>query len=201
MTADTARYSRSNGRGLGVLAEPGLRRFAGYWCSKRGQRLMPGRSDIDPLDVPWALSNIFLVDYEIETDTFRYRVAGAEVEEVFSRFTGSSSMRGVTLQDMLPADSVAIVRNRWRPLVENGDVVYMKGLVYQAADRVPMGARILLPLSDRDDGQVTGLVGYTVCEWFDPYDVNDPPGLDICYISVAEIPHAGRSGLPRMENA
>ena len=184
---DPARYLRSDGRGFGVVAEPELQRIVAYWCSKRGGRSMPCRSDIDPVDIPWALSRFFLVDYERDTRTFRDRIAGSEVEDVVRRFTGSVSMRGVTLQDMLPAGSLRIVQDRWRPLAENGDIVYMRGLVYLAAERVPVGARILLPLSDRDDGLTTGLIGFTVCEWFLSDELVPPPGLDIYRIPISEV--------------
>lgn len=183
---DIATYSRAEFFDLSLIAEPNLRRIAEYWLSRTNGRRMPGRTDIDPIDIPWALSQFFMVDYDRETEKYRYRIAGNEVEEIFSRFTGRFSMRGVNLDEMLPPESAAIVHERWRPLVENGDIVYMSGLVYAAAERIPLGARILLPLSDREDGEPSGLIGYTECEWVEHSNGLETSGLDICYIPHPE---------------
>jgi hypothetical protein len=184
---DGANYSCSDGRGFQVIQEPEVLRLAEYWRSKRAGRPMPSRRDIDPLEIPWALSRIFLVDYEAGTGDYRYRVAGEDIEEVFRRFTGSISLRGVTLRQALPPASVDAVHRRWSPLPTKGHIVYMRGLVYLAAERVPVGARILLPLSERGDGTVTGLIGITVCDWLRPTEVNCPPGVDVHYIPVADL--------------
>ncbi len=187
VAADLTRYNFSDGKGFQVIEEPEILRFAEYWLSKRGGRRMPSRRDIDPLEIPWALSRIFLADYEAGTDDYRYRVAGEDIEEVFRRFTGSMSMRGVTLRQALPAGSVDPVHRRWAPLATKGHIVYMRGLVYLAAERVPVGARILLPLSEREDCTVTGLIGITICDWLRPTEVDCPPGVDVCYIPTAEL--------------
>ncbi|WP_323797134.1 PAS domain-containing protein [Nisaea sp.] len=183
---DIATYSRAEFFDLSLIAEPNLRRIADYWLSKCNGRRMPSRLDIDPIDIPWALSRIFLVDYDRETEKYSYRVAGNEVEEIFSQFTKKFSMRDVNLDEMLPPGSAPIVHERWRPLAENGDIVYMSGLVYAAVERVPLGARILLPLSDREDGEPSGLIGYTECEWVQRGDGLDTTGLDIHYIPLPD---------------
>jgi hypothetical protein len=185
--ADRARKSWSNGGGLSTIEETNLRRIADYWASLRSEgRLMPRRRGVDPLDIPWALSRFFLVDYERETETYRYRVAGDEVEQMFSRFTGQHTMRGVTLAEMLPAETAGVVHERWRPLADSGALIYMRGQVYLAAERIALGARILLPLSDREDGLTTGMIGYTEFEWVEKVRLQEDPDLEIIYIPVSE---------------
>ncbi len=66
-----ARFAHSEGQGLSVIQEPDLRRIADYWAGLRQGRIMPGRRQVDPVDIPWALSRFFLVDYERETETYR----------------------------------------------------------------------------------------------------------------------------------
>src|SRR3546814_1952574 len=61
-----------------LLRNPDLLRLLGYWRSKRSGRAMPSRRDVDPTEIPWALSRIFLVDYSAQ-DGFRYRLAGSEI--------------------------------------------------------------------------------------------------------------------------
>src|SRR3546814_4191007 len=63
---------------LQLLRNPDLLRLLGYWRSKRSGRAMPSRRDVDPTEIPWALSRIFLVDYSAQ-DGFRYRLAGSEI--------------------------------------------------------------------------------------------------------------------------
>src|SRR3546814_17223640 len=55
-----------------LLRNPALLRLLGYWRSKRSGRAMPSRRDVDPTELPWALSRIFLVDYSAQAG-FRHR--------------------------------------------------------------------------------------------------------------------------------
>ncbi|EKE73828.1 PAS domain-containing protein [Oceanibaculum indicum] len=137
-----------------------LRRLFAYWREKRQGRPMPSRTDIDPTEIPWALAQIFLVDYAPESG-FRYRLAGTEVSSIF----GHSNLKGMTLEDILGPEKAAVVAGRWMPLVEQRLLLCMKGMVYLPADRTPIGERLMLPLADAADGPVTGLLGMTVCEW------------------------------------
>jgi hypothetical protein len=137
-----------------------LRWLFAYWRGKRIGRPMPARSDIDPTEIPWALPQIFLVDYSPESG-FRYRLTGTELSSVY----GHSNLKGMTLEDILGPEGAAIVTGRWLPMVEHKQVLCMKGVVYLPTDRTAIGERLMLPLSDAADGPVTGLLGMTVCEW------------------------------------
>lgn len=184
---DDAFYHHSDGRGLAQIAEPGLLRLAEYWLAKRADRPMPTRQDIDPLDIPWALSNIYLVDYERGTGTFRYRLAGNEIEEVFRSTNDTVSMRGATLQDLLGPAGAHLVEKRWKNLVTKGDLIYMRGLIYQIEQRVLTGARLLLPLSDREDHLPTGLLGMTLSAWQAAPPLASDNRLDVYSIPLAEL--------------
>lgn len=137
-----------------------LQRLFAYWRGKRNGRPMPARSDIDPTEIPWALPQIFLVDYTPGSG-FRYRLAGTELSSIY----GHSNLKGMTLEDILGPEGAAVVTGRWLPLVEHKQVLCMKGVVYLPTDRTAIGERLMLPLSDEADGPVTGLLGMTVCEW------------------------------------
>lgn len=158
---------------LDVVAEPVLRRLADYWLSRRGGHAMPRRADIDPVDMPWALSQLFLVDCVSDAGRgadggrwrYRYRLAGEDVEKVFRASSGKQSLRGVWLDDILEPQHLTPVMARWRPLPEDGCIVYMQGMVYRLADCLARGGRIMLPLADEPGGPVTGLIGATDCDW------------------------------------
>jgi len=166
-----------------LLRHPDLLRLLDYWRGKRRGRPMPSRDDIDPVEIGWALSRIFLVDYSPE-DGFRYRLAGAEIAAV----VGRGNLRGLSLIDFLTPERARFVEQRWLPLVRDRCVVVMSGMIYLAADRMPVGERLLLPLAEEPDGPVSGFLGMTVCEW----QVGQPPRershSEVEYLPVGSIP-------------
>ncbi|WP_428248872.1 PAS domain-containing protein [Ferrovibrio sp.] len=67
---------------LGVV-NPDLCRLLAYWQRQRGDRAMPTRADIDPLDFRYMLGSIVLVDVEPAGGDYRYRfrLVGVNVVE------------------------------------------------------------------------------------------------------------------------
>ncbi|MBI3453418.1 MAG: PAS domain-containing protein [Rhodospirillales bacterium] len=61
------------------LGNPVLRRLYDYWNARRGGRPFPGRADIDPLDFPYALGYVSLVDVLYDPLRFRYRLIGTNL--------------------------------------------------------------------------------------------------------------------------
>jgi hypothetical protein len=191
---DPAVYSWSEGRGLDVIEHKNGRRLADYWNGLRVRdgrvRPMPRRQDLDPLELRWALSRLFLMDREPGTDIYRYRLAGDDIETAFIHATGRNSVKGATMEDLLVPDSAAVVRERWRPLTEHGHIIYMTGEVYHAAGRVGVGIRVMLPLSDSGDETVTGILGFTDWTWqtVPPAEDESREGrLHVTYIPRAEL--------------
>jgi hypothetical protein len=166
-----------------LLRSPHLLKLFDYWCSKRHGRPMPSRDDIDPVDIGWALSRLFLVDYSPE-DGFRYRLAGAEIASLLGR----GNMKGLTLRDFLSPERARFVEERWLPLVRERCIVAMTGRIYLAAERTPVGERLLLPLAEEAGGPVTGMLGMTVCEWAAGNAPHDPKQSQVEYLPVAGIP-------------
>lgn len=185
---DIAVYHEGPLDGFKLIQDEAVRKIAAYWDGLRGDRWAPRRAEIDPIDLPWALSNIFLGDYDPADGAFRYRVAGREIEDVFSDYTDRASLRGAALGDMLPPDQAALVMRRWAPLGERGAVVYMRGWVYFAAGRAAVGERLLLPLSD-DGAATTGFLGYTQCRWSRVDRLEGGPMLDVWYLDAGR-PHS-----------
>jgi hypothetical protein len=188
---DKAVYSRSEGRGLEAIDHADCRRMAEYWNGLRdGNGVPPSRARIDPLAIPWALSRLFLADYALPREECHYRLVGDHLEEMVRRVLGHNTMKGVTLETMVRAALVPVVRQRWRPLAEKGDIIYMTGPIYTASTGHALGARVMLPLVEEPGGagggKVTGFVGYTDCAWVDTTERTTEP-LHICYIPLSEI--------------
>ena len=62
--------------GLDEIESPILRRFFRYYLEKRGSRLFPARADLDPVDFPYALGDITLVNVHRDPLNFSFRLAG-----------------------------------------------------------------------------------------------------------------------------
>lgn len=165
------------------IADPDLRKLFDYWRDKRKDRPMPSKDDIDPIEIPWALGRIFLMDYD-PCDGFRYRLAGSEISSVFGR----SNLKGLTFTDILPPEGARVVAERWTPMVEGPAAISMKGLVYLAAERTPMGERVLLPLADSTEGPVSGVLGMTVCEWVSDLAPHEVRQSAVKVLPVDQIP-------------
>ena len=59
---------------------PKIRRMHDYWLSKRAGRLMPSRSDVDPLELRDCLGNLCLVDVTGDAaPRFRFRLDGSNL--------------------------------------------------------------------------------------------------------------------------
>jgi len=127
-----------------------LRRMYAYWLSKcRGEQL-PGRGDIDPLDFPWALGLICLLDIERYPLTFRYRLDGTTIAERYG-----ADLTGRTTDDVKPDFHAALLRRHFAEVAESGKpTVYRISLRYGGQARTYM--RLALPLSC--DGRTVDMI-------------------------------------------
>ena len=67
-----------------------------YWRLKAGTRAMPGRADLDPIEIPRLLPDVMLVDV-LDRGRYRYRLIGTEN----TRAHGIDA-RGRFLDEVLP---------------------------------------------------------------------------------------------------
>jgi PAS domain len=72
-----------------MLNSPRLREAYAYWNAKRRNKLMPSRSDIDPVEIPPLLPYVFLIDVVREPLDFRYQLIGTQACDIMrGDFTG-----------------------------------------------------------------------------------------------------------------
>jgi hypothetical protein len=166
-----------------AIEDPDMCRLFDYWREKRRGRPMPSKEDIDPLDIAWALSRIYLLDYKPD-EGFTYRLAGDDVAGVFGR----ANLKGLRPRDFLPPERAAPVEELFRRVVEDRCIMWMKGLIYLRADRTPTGERLFLPLGDDTGDNITGVLGMTVVHSVVP---ERPVGLSYAkdfYVPVDGLP-------------
>ncbi len=73
-----------------VAIKPQPDEFLGYWNLICGLDGLPGRQDMDPIDIPRMLPYVFLVDVLNKTNDFRYRLVGTDIVKNTKRdFTGA----------------------------------------------------------------------------------------------------------------
>jgi hypothetical protein len=71
------------------IKSPKLQQALAYWNEKRGQRQMPARADIDPMEMIPLLPHVILLDVLGDPLDFRYRLIGTLVEDHMSApYTG-----------------------------------------------------------------------------------------------------------------
>ncbi len=73
------RVSGAPGDFAAAIENDRLRRLYLYWDEKRRDRLFPARRDLDPLDFPYALGKIMLIDVSHDPLQFRFRLYGTEL--------------------------------------------------------------------------------------------------------------------------
>jgi len=65
-------------RTIPAECDPRIRAMHTYWDGKRGRAPLPGRPDIDPLELRPYLPRLMLLDVESER-AYRYRLVGTEI--------------------------------------------------------------------------------------------------------------------------
>ena len=60
------------------IKEPRLQRLYSYWLERSGSRRLPARRDIDPVDFPYILAHLMLIDVLRNPLRFRVLVHGTE---------------------------------------------------------------------------------------------------------------------------
>jgi hypothetical protein len=119
-----------------------LRRMHDYWLSKSQPGQLPGRRDIDPLDFPWALGLVCLLDVERDPIRFRYRLDGTIIADRHGEdFTGRTTdeVRPGFYADMLHKHFCEVLQSRQPSLYR---------IVIRQDGQTKTYLRLALPLAD-----------------------------------------------------
>jgi hypothetical protein len=135
-----------------AINHPKLQRLYDYWVTKRGDRKMPARADLDPLDMVFIIGNIILVDVLGETPPrFRIRLHGTRLVE-----RAGYELTGKMLDELPVTEFRTLAQQTFAEVATTGEPLQGK------RDRIIDGrfARyetVLMPLSD-DGEQVDRLL-------------------------------------------
>lgn len=142
-----ARYPRTSD--LDVFLGRALKRTQGfyrYWDSKRGQRRMPSRSDIDPVEMRIWLPGIQLVDVFHHPRRLVYRLVG-QVDVDFRGYNPT----GRTVEECSVGLTLADTLKNYDIVISQRTFVYDYSDYKSASGLLRSQECILLPLSEDDD--------------------------------------------------
>jgi hypothetical protein len=145
---------------LGQIRSRALRHIVAWWFDTRGERLMPAPCDVNPIEIPSVLAQIWLCDYLPQSGRFRYRLAGEEINDFWGFNLG-----GKYLDEIIPAERLAPATDKCRMAIELPAIIYNRGCLSLTEEITRKGERIILPLSD-DGRTVNALLGATDRDWF-----------------------------------
>lgn len=129
------------------LDEPLLVELFSYWLKQRGERRVPARADIDPVDIPQLLPHIALT--EIIEDPcsnairVRYRLAGTQIEERFG-----CSMTNCYFDELKQGLYFDYIMGLYRRLMADMAPIYSENVFGTEGEHVLRAKRLMLPLSD-----------------------------------------------------
>lgn len=129
-------------------------RFLDHWIKLRGPHAMPSYADLDPVEFPWALANIFVVEVQPGTD-FVYRIAGEEHTQRYRR-----NLKGARVTDIMQPEAAEAIFERWRLVLDLPAAFFI--VTHHKSDEGDSvrGERLVLPLGN-DRSNPTHLVGIT----------------------------------------
>ncbi|MHA1600643.1 MAG: PAS domain-containing protein, partial [Alphaproteobacteria bacterium] len=136
-----------------IIEDKRLLALYGYWESKRGDRAIPARGDIDPLEIPELLPLILLIDV-LQTGEYQYRLMGTEIVNNFG-----NNVTGLTFTEALPdGPYLEYITGLVRDVVSTGRPLYSEGAFMAKGRANRQVRRLVLPLSD-DGHTIDKLLG------------------------------------------
>ena len=124
---------------------------------------MPAFEDIDPIDIPWALRNLYLLR-ALPGGDFVYRLAGEALTEQYG-----GTLKGKRISDLYVARSAQVIQERWQRVVAEPAGCYTDTDHPVDNDTFLAARRVTLPLGA--DGQAADhVIGIAVFDGIDRAD-------------------------------
>lgn len=181
------------------IADPILSRLYAYWDGKRGDRKFPRRCELDPVDIPRLLPNVFLVTVRRRPFDLIFRLAGTAITDC-----NGGNIAGRRVLD-LPSTVAGDLYRQSARTVRSGRPVLVSGPLRNRADAYKRVDHLILPLGSVP-GVIDMLIGaavfqsYTIGERFGAGrglaldHVRTPAGLALEW----KRPHAASHGPDRL---
>lgn len=133
------------------IASPALRSLYDYWLTRRGERPVMRRADLDPVDIPHLLKNLILAEVSDGGNRIRYRLVGTEIVTAHGL-----DYTGMAVEELTSGETLAFTRKLYGMVVTRAMPVYSEGRFRWAQREYRLTRRLHLPLSW--DGSAVDLV-------------------------------------------
>lgn len=164
-----------------AIRNPRLRLLLEHYLEVRGGKRMPSRRDIDATRLGPVLPIIWMNQYEPAAGSFRYRLAGEEVNEIFG-----GSVAGRLLSDFVVGDRYIATQRNFLKVIGDEVALLAYGPVYRCADRIALGERLALPLSN-DGVTADGIIGATARDALVDFDAASMGQQTTAFVPVDEL--------------
>lgn len=136
-------------------SDPILGTLYRYWNQRRGQRRMPDRRDIDPLDLgPALLPHVGLMDILEGGARVRYRLLGTKIVERWG-----SDPTGRCMDEVMSGTYGAYIHSLYRTLVHARAPVFSESLFRWDTEGYLRTRRLYLPLTHGGAEVAIALIG------------------------------------------
>lgn len=116
-----------------------------YWTRIRGDRTMPARADLDPLDIPRMLPDVMLIDVLRDPLDFRYRLVGTGITDRVA-----AEYAGTRVSELPHQKAPSKVHSMFSAVVEERRPICAL-IPYEGAHKLTRATEVLvLPLSSDD---------------------------------------------------
>lgn len=162
-------------------ADPRIIELLDAWLAFRRGRVVPRKSDFDPLAVVKLMPFIWLYRFDTELGDFICRLAGEEVNRAWH-----GSIKDKTLRQVVGEKDHLAVLERWRFIIETPAIHYGLGRERLSELQNWQAERLILPLEGQE--RVDHLVGVSLYR-IDTSDSDRTPLIseDIIQIPIAEL--------------
>jgi hypothetical protein len=128
------------------------------WLAVGSDSRPPARRDLMPESIAGALTDTWLMDYEAQSRSLRYRLVGENIRAHYG-----AQLVGRSIDEILAPEARDSVMSYFHACVEKPAVSLLLGRLYHERERPGYGERLLLPLLN-PDGSPEGLLGVTLCK-------------------------------------
>lgn len=125
-----------------------------YWMSKRGERSMPRKRDIDPTDIPpKILPNLQIIEVINGGARFRYRLIGTALVDAYGK-----DFSGLIVDELFPDGRLDFVQGLYRSVCSSKAPIFSRNKYHTPRNVDLFSTRIYMPLSE-DDLAVQNILG------------------------------------------
>lgn len=164
-----------------VIKSARLKTLLEHYLEVRGDRRMPARQDIDALRLGPVLPVIWVSEYEAAAGTFRYRLAGEEVNQIWGM-----SISGHLLSDFVRPERFDATNEGFLKVMREEVALVASGPIYRCTDRIAIGERLVLPLAS-DGVTGDGLIGATTSDTMVDLDKASMSEQTTSYVAIDEL--------------